>query len=326
VKHELPTEFTTFEIPADLHGQRLDRALVRLLPGVSRTRLQELIRDGGVRLAGECVTRPAQEVETGQQLAVVPRERSRVRPGGPAGAELVVLHEDEHLAVVDKPPGMVAHPSSVVRGGTVSELAVRRYGELPAPQGEDRPGIVHRLDADTSGVMLIARTAAAADGLMESFRERAVEKTYLALVYGDPRFDSDWIEQPIGRASERSDRMGVVEEGEGLEAVTFYTVRERFGVAALVEARPKTGRTHQIRVHLAWIDHPVLADSLYRRQRGAVQRLPEGAPPLGRHALHAQHIALTHPVTGARLDVEAPLPRDMDAVLAWLRASRADEA
>ena len=192
-------------VPPALDGERLDRGLVRLLRGqLSRTRIQELIQDGGVRVDGAPAERAAQILERGQEIELHHVPRSRQRPGGPAGAELAVLFEDEHLAVVEKPAGQLAHPTTVVTGGTVSELAVERWGALPAPQGDDRPGIVHRLDADTSGLMVLARGEPAAERLVAAFRERAVEKSYLALVHGEPRFDSDWITARIGRASGRS--------------------------------------------------------------------------------------------------------------------------
>jgi 23S rRNA pseudouridine1911/1915/1917 synthase len=306
----------SFVVPSELTGERLDRALVGLLEGaVTRSRVQELIRDGAVRIDGVPSSRAAQSVEAGQTIEIVAVPRARERSGGPAGAELVLVFEDEHLAVVDKPAGQLAHPTDVVRGGTVSELAVERFGPLPAPQGEDRPGIVHRLDADTSGLLVLARSPAAAEALVTAFRERAVEKRYLALVHGDPRFDSDWISTPIGRASGRSDRMSI--QAEGRAAETFYRVLERFGRFALLECQPKTGRTHQIRVHLASIGHPLVGDRIYP---GRVRvPLPPDAPEPGRHFLHATGLAFAHPVTGRALAFESAPPADFQAWLEWLR-------
>lgn len=305
--------------PAELRGLRLDQALCELLGGVSRTRIQELIKDGGVRVDGEIVLRPAHRLEEARALELVPVQRSRQRPGAAPGAVFQVLHEDEHLVAIAKPPGMVSHPSSTVRGSTVAELAAERWGALPSIQGEGRPGIVHRLDAETSGVMLLARTDAAAEGLLAAFRQRRVEKTYLALVFGEPRFDADWITTPVGRAPGRPDRISVLEPGEGLEAETYYETRERLAGYALVAAMPKTGRTHQIRVHLASIDHPLIGERLYRGRRGLSLQLPPKAPALQRHALHAAALAFSHPVTGAPLRVEAPLWEDMARLLGWLR-------
>jgi len=307
----------SFVVPAEFSGERLDRALVALSSGaLSRTRICELIRDGGVHVDGQPADRAARLVVPGERIELLEVKRSRERAGGPAGATLVVLHEDEHLAVIDKPAGQLTHPTTVVRGGTVSELAVERWGELPAPQGDDRPGIVHRLDSDTSGLVVIARSAPAAERLVELFRERAVEKRYLALVHGAPRFDSDWIESPIGR-SPRADRMCVMPAGEGKPAATFYQVRERFTDFAFLECRPRTGRTHQIRVHLASIELPLLGDRVYP---GRVRRpIPRGSPPLERHLLHAAGLRFAHPITGDALELESPLPADFEAWLEWLR-------
>jgi 23S rRNA pseudouridine1911/1915/1917 synthase len=312
----------TFAVPAALAGERLDRALVELLDGsLSRTRVQELIQDGGVWIDGAPAERAAQLLEAGQRIELRDVPRSRERPGGPADGELRVLHEDEHLLVIDKPAGQLAHPTTVVRGGTVSELVVRRYGALPAPQGADRPGIVHRLDADTSGLLVLARSDVAAARLVAAFRERAVEKRYLALVHGEPRFDSDWISAPIARSSRRSDRMQVVPEGEGREAETFYRVLERFPRFALLECRPTTGRTHQIRVHLASIEHPIVGDRVYAGR--ARPPLPCAAPPLARQLLHASGLRLAHPVSGAELALESPPPADFRRWLEWLRVQGA---
>ena len=308
-----------FSVKAHQAGERLDLVLVECMKGkLSRTRVQELIQDGGVSVDGAPAERPAQLLEEGQVLELREVERSRQRPGGPEGGELVVLYEDEHLAVCDKPAGQLAHPTTVVGGGTLSELAVARWGKLPSPQGKDRPGIVHRLDADTSGLIVVAKSAAAAEPLVEAFRARTVEKRYLALVAGEPRFDSDWIRAPLGRAQRRSDRVMVLPEGEGREAETFYTVKERFAGFALVECRPRTGRTHQIRVHLAHIELAIVGDRLYAARKR--RPLPADAPPVERHLLHAAGLAFDHPVTGQRLELESPPPADFRAWLEWLRA------
>jgi len=304
-------------------GQRLDRALARYWPDVSRTRFLELVRDGGVRVDGQTIRRASLRLEEGMRIELLEVPRSRIRSGAATGEdEPRVVFEDEALVVVDKPAGMVTHPSTVVRGATLSEWAAERYGTLPTLQGEDRPGIVHRLDADTTGLCVLARTDAAAQALLDAFRGRRVEKRYLALVHGVPRFDSDWIEAPIGRLPKRPDRMSVVEPGKegGREAATFYETVERHSGSALVTCAPRTGRTHQIRVHLAWIDHPLIGDRVYRGARGLSLRLPSGTPELGRHALHASELAFAHPVTGERLTLSAPPPDDFEALRAFLSA------
>jgi 23S rRNA pseudouridine1911/1915/1917 synthase len=310
-------ESARLRVPSELSGMRLDVALVRLLPRLSRTRIQELVKDGGVFLGGERATRSAEPVEAGQTIELRPVARGRARRGGPPGGALTVLFEDEHLVAIDKPPHQVVHPSSIVRGGTVSELALARWGALPALQGEDRPGIVHRLDAETSGVMVLAKSEVAAAALLRQFREREVEKTYVAIVLGVPRFDNDWIDLPLGRSPRRPDRVSVMAEGEGRPAQTHYRTIERYEAFALLECRPRTGRTHQIRVHLAAIDHPIVGDRVYPG-RGA-RPYPAEAPPPQRHALHAAELALAHPVTGERLSFTAPLPPDLTRLRDWLR-------
>jgi len=306
----------SFRVSPDLAGERIDRALVELLEGtLSRTRVQELIQDGAVSVDGVPTDRPALLLELDQEIALREVPRSRRRAGGPPDGELSIVFEDEDLVVIDKPAGTLAHPTTVVVGGTVSELAVARWGSLPAPQGEDRPGIVHRLDSDTSGLMILAKSAPAAEALVSAFREREVEKRYQAIVHGEPRFDADWIETPIGR---RRERMCTLPEGEGQPAATFYQVKERFGDFALLECRPKTGRTHQIRVHLSSIEHPLVGDRIYP---GRVRRpLPAGAPRPERHLLHASGLSFVHPVSGEALAFESPLPAEFQAWLDWLRA------
>ena len=310
-------------VPERWAGARLDRALTDLLGGLSRVRVQELIHDGGVRVEGEPIAKPSHLLETGWTIEILAVARSRERTGGDEEGPLDVVHEDEHLVVIDKAAGVVAHPSTIVRGGTVSERAVAQFGPLPSPQGEDRPGIVHRLDADTSGLLVLARTEEAAEALMEAFRERRVEKRYLALVFGAPRFDSDWIDASIGRARGRPDRMSVTaDEDGGREAHTFYETQERFPGFGFVACRPTTGRTHQIRVHMASIEHPLVGDRVYRGRKGLSREVPRGAPKVTRHMLHAAGLAFDHPVTGERLSLEAPLPQDFEAWLAFLRRAR----
>ncbi len=309
----------TYIVPPELDGERLDRALTELVEGVSRSRLQELIKDGGVAVEGERCERLSVAVETGWRIELSEVPRSRMRSGS-GDQDLTMLFEDEHLLVVDKPAGMVVHPATVVRGGTVSERLDERYGPLPRVQGDDRPGIVHRLDADTSGLLVVARTEATAHALVEAFAERRVEKEYEAIVFGQPRFDSDWIETPMARAPGRPDRMSVVAPGEGREARTFYETVARFEAFGHLRLKPVTGRTHQLRVHLASIDHPLVGDRVYRGRRGLSRHVPREAPSLQRHALHARRLSFDHPATGERVTFEAPLAQDFAAFLAWLEA------
>ncbi len=308
-----------------MRGKRLDQALAELAGSFSRTALQRLIRSGAVRLDGTVVDRPGTRIETRGKVEIELEAPARDAGTGTAGAagELRVVHEDEHLLVVDKPAGMLTHGTSATRDArtedSAADLAVARHGPLPSLYGDDRPGIVHRLDRDTSGLLLLGRTLEALEALQAAFRSRAVEKTYLAIVLGAPRFDSEWIEKPLGRRPGQRDRISVTAEGQGRPAATFYEVRERFGDQfALLAVFPKTGRTHQVRVHLASIDMPLLGEKLYvpRRLQG---KLPKNAPKIARQALHAQALAFAHPVTGEALRFESPLPEDMAAVLDELR-------
>lgn len=308
------------QVPAEHDGERLDRVLTDLVESASRARVQEWIKGGHVSVDGEAVRKPRHGVKTGTQLVVdlpsVPEEDMRRDPG----LGLTVVHEDEAFCVIDKPAGIVAHKNRAHQTGSVSDLAVERWGPLPSFEDADRPGIVHRLDRDTSGLMVLARTQAALDDLRRQFAERVVEKTYLALVYGNPRFDSDWIEAPIGLDPKGRDRRSVVEEGQGKTASTFYETKQRFGDLALVACYPKTGRTHQIRVHLLHIGHPVWCDGLYKPRSGRPVNLPAEAPVIERQALHAHALKLNHPVTKEPVEFTSPLPPDFAALVEWLAA------
>lgn len=315
------------EVPRDLDGRRLDQVLVRGLGDVSRERFKELIQDGRVEVDGEVQTRPSTAVAAGAVVEVTLALRDRTRPGSEAGSAYELLHEDEEILVVAKPAGMVVHPSERVRGGTLSELLAQRYPGLPSPQGEDRPGIVHRLDAETSGVPVVARTAAAGDELKRQFAAREVHKVYAAVVYGEPRFDSDYVTAPLGRAK-GSERVAILSEDEGgRPAETFYRTLERLGAGSYLECEPRTGRTHQIRVHLESIGHPVVGDKLYRGKREL--RLSTGGKGKSvklaaeRHLLHARRLTFAHPATGDEVTFEAPLPDDMTTLLDRLRAAHA---
>ncbi len=308
-------------VPTELDAVRLDRVLGELIPDHSRGRLRELVEDGRVQVNGEVVKRPATNVEAGQLLTVDMIFRDRTRPGSLPGSELDLLHEDEHLLVLVKPAGMVVHPSSVVRGGTLSELVEERWGRLPELSGNHRPGIVHRLDADTSGVIVVARTQACGENLMQQFRERTVEKRYLALVHGDPRFDSEWIDAPLGRHPRHPDRVAVLRSEGGKAAETYYEVLERFGILAVLGCKPTTGRTHQIRVHLSSVGLPVIGDRVYTSRKSVVAPWPDELPQMTRHALHAQRLAFTHPATGERVQYESEMPADMRELCELLRKS-----
>lgn len=312
-----------FPVPAGALGQRLDQVLVGLVDGWSRSRLQDLIKAGKVRLAGAVVTKPgAILVESGEievDLAPSPEAEGPALPG----LDLQILFEDEHLIVVDKPAGMLTHGREDRVEASVAEIAERRFGPLPSLYGPARPGIVHRLDRETSGVLLIGRSEAALAELKRQFQAREVEKTYLAVVHGSPRFDTDWIEGHLGRTAKHRDRISVVKEGEGRYASTYYETRERFREFARLDVFPKTGRTHQVRVHLASIGLPLVGEKLYLPRRSRPKPLPPEAPRIERQALHARALAFKHPATGEPTRFEAPEPADIHVLLEWLRANRA---
>lgn len=302
-------------------GCRLDVFLARQPEVGSRSQAKAMIVSGLVGVDGTRCKAGA-SLDAGQLVTFcLPPEPEPVTPEIGPLPELRILHEDAFLVVIDKPPGITVHPPDRARGGDapcITDLAVARWSSLPTVAGEDRPGIVHRLDKDTSGVMVLARTEEAFHFLQSQFKARTVTKEYRAICFGDPRFDSDFVEGNIAVDSRRGDRMAVVREG-GKEASTYWEVIERFGDLCYVRCLPKSGRTHQIRVHMASIGHPVVSDRLYSAHRRTV-RLPLGAPDPGRHALHAWGIELLHPRTHEPVKFDAPLPDDIEKLLRWLRA------
>ena len=307
-----------FRVPKAAAGERLDLVLVARYEDLSRSRLQQWIRAGRVIVEGEPCLRPGTMVEEGMDVRIdAPTPVDAVEQAARA-ERLVVLFEDAQLVVLDKPAGLLVHPGAGGRQDTLAQLADARFGPLPGPEDTIRPGIVHRLDQDTSGVIVLARDEETLAALQSEFRERRVQKTYVALVHGDPRFDSDWLETPIGPDARRPGRFKVVAEGEGREAATFYETTERFGDFALLTVSPKTGRTHQIRVHLGSIGHPIVGDAHYR-SKAARTRLPQAAPAMERQALHASRLAFAHPKTEEQLEFVSPLPTDMTRLLEWLR-------
>jgi 23S rRNA pseudouridine1911/1915/1917 synthase len=311
--------------PADA-GSRLDAFLARVLPGQSRSFLTRVIDRGSVRVDG-VAARPAHRLKAGAVVRFTVPEPPRA---GPAAEEipLTFLHVDAWMAAVDKPAGMVVHPAKGNWKGTLAgalKWHLEREGEtgLSTAGGPTRPGIVHRLDRDTSGVIVVARTEEAHHALARQFERRSVEKTYLAIVQGRPQLDRDEIDLPIGIHPYQRERMAVRRDHPtSRAAVTRYEVVERFRGAALVRVAPRTGRTHQIRVHLAAIGCPVLCDGLYSGRtlvEPPVLGLPPGPPLLGRQALHAASLVIDHPASGVRTSFAAPLPADLEGVLAALR-------
>jgi len=289
-----------FAVPAGAGGLRLDRFLAPLLADFSRSSLQRLIRRGVVQVNG-APGRPAARLRAGDRVAV---DVPAILPPSVAAQDLPlnVLLEEDTFVVLDKQSGIAVHPGRGRPDGTLANAIAFRYGTLDLGGEAHRPGIVHRLDLETSGVMVVARTERAHAALALAFKERRVEKEYRAFVDGNPAFDDDEIDLPLGRDLVHPTRMAVRFDG-GRPAQTAVTVLRRFRAAAEVACRPRTGRTHQIRVHLASRGHPLLGDTMYGAARG-------GATVAPRLMLHAWRLVFPHPVTGAPVAVEAPLPAD----------------
>ncbi|HYZ90557.1 MAG TPA: RluA family pseudouridine synthase [Myxococcales bacterium] len=305
-------------------GTRLDRFLAARLPELSRSRVQQLIEEQAVRVAGHAA-KASLRPPVGTEIEV------RVRTARPAelvaqSLDLPTLYEDQHLIVIDKPAGMAVHPGAGISSGTVVHGLLHQVGDLAGIGGELRPGIVHRLDKDTSGCLVVAKTERALRGLQAEFKSRRVDKRYQALVHGAPR-DEGELDTAYGRHPKDRKRFSSKLK-EGRRAVTRWRVLERGPGVALVEVQLMTGRTHQIRAHFADAGFPLLGDVLYGGRRRE-SRMPEDAPArraagaIGRQALHAAVLAFTHPITGAPLRCEAPLPADFRAALRELGMSSA---
>jgi 23S rRNA pseudouridine1911/1915/1917 synthase len=308
-------------------GCRLDVFLARQFPEFSRSLVRRAIDAGGVTVLGKSL-KAGQRLKGGEQLSIVLPELPRAGPV-PEDIPLEILFEDEHLAAINKPPGMVVHPAKGHWSGTLTAALAFHFQQLSGAGGASRPGIVHRLDRDTSGVLVVAKTDAAHYALAEQFAGRTVEKEYFAIVVGAPELDRDVIDLPIGAHPYQREKMAIRRDHvTSRPAQTKYEVVERFDGFAAVRVTPKTGRTHQIRVHLAAIGCPVLCDKQYGGRaeitRGELQRRPDDHEMLlARQALHARRLSLRHPTTGAELCFEAPVPGDLSAVLAELRTFRA---
>src|SRR5947207_11616921 len=291
------------ELKPDEAGKRLDLVLHQRFPQYSRARLQDWIKDGRVRVNGEA-RRASYLVRSGEAVDVEPAGPAPLH-AAPEEIPLTVLYEDPDLVAIDKPAGMVVHAGAGVHSGTLVNALLHRFGSLSRAAGELRPGIVHRLDRYTSGVLLVAKNDAAHQRLAEQFASRKVEKTYLALVHGNIKQERERIEKPITRDPKQRVRM-TARLASGRAAWSEYRVLRRFEGFTLLEVRIGTGRTHQIRVHLASIGHPVVGDRLY------------GAPAAatGRFFLHAASIRFEQPSTGEPVEVSAPLPPELEA---WIQ-------
>ena len=307
-------------------GERLDAFLALHKPEVSRSAFERLIEEGCVTVDG-APSKPAHKVKAGEvvRYSIPPPKPACILP---EELPLDIVYEDEDLIVINKPKGMVVHPAPGAPAGTLVNALLAHCKGLAAIGGVERPGIVHRLDKDTSGLIVVAKTDAAHHALQEQIQARTAERKYLALVWGDPRFEEAVVDAPIGRHPVDRKKMAVIESPQykSRAAVTDFKVLERFGPMTLMEAKLRTGRTHQVRVHAAYAGHPVVGDPVYlgnrRLQSGrkefvsAVNRLIGG---LRGQALHAYYLTFDHPRTGCRMEFTAPMPEEMDALVTFLR-------
>jgi 23S rRNA pseudouridine1911/1915/1917 synthase len=288
-------------------GLRLDAALARLFPEHSRSRLQAWMKEGRVTVDGAAAD-AKRKVYGGEQVRVDVVTSVAETAHQAEAIALPIVYEDEHLLVIDKPAGLVVHPGSGNWSGTMMNALLHhapRLAEVP------RAGIVHRLDKDTSGLLVVAKTLTAQTDLVRQLQARSVKRHYLALVHGDVAMPGS-VDAPIGRHPVQRTKMAIAKRGgSGRDARTHYAPRERFSAATLVECRLETGRTHQIRVHMASIAHPLVGDPVYGKRKSVNARL-DAFP---RQALHAWRLALVHPATGAEMSWESPLPADFSALL-----------
>jgi 23S rRNA pseudouridine1911/1915/1917 synthase len=295
-------------------GWRLDRALAAAVPTLSRERLKSLIRSGAVEASGDAVRDPAAKVK-GDELLRVAVPEPQPAHNEAQDIPLTIVLEDEHLLVVDKPAGLVVHPAAGNFDGTlVNALLHHCAGNLSGIGGVARPGIVHRIDKDTSGLLVVAKTDVAHEGLAKQFAAHSVDRRYLAIVSGVPKASEGVVDAPLARSAANRKKIAIVEAkdqgGRGKRAVTHWRRLQLLNAAALVECRLETGRTHQVRVHMASIGHPLIGDPVYGRAGKSHGKLLNS---LGfkRQALHAAELGFTHPVTRHRLSFSSAMPADM---------------
>jgi 23S rRNA pseudouridine1911/1915/1917 synthase len=291
-------------------GWRLDRALAAAVPTLSRERLKALIRSGAVEAEGQAVRDPALKVRGEEALRLAMPEPAPAH-NEPQNIPLTIVFEDEHLLVVDKPAGLVVHPAAGNLDGTlVNALLHHCAGQLSGIGGVARPGIVHRIDKDTSGLLVIAKTDVAHDGLAKQFAAHSIGRRYLAIVNGVPKATLGTVDAPLARSATNRKKIAIVEGKRGKRAVTHWKRLTMLNDAALVECRLETGRTHQVRVHMASIGHPLVGDPVYGRAGKTHGKILKELQ-FHRQALHAAELDFTHPVTKLRLSFASPMPPDM---------------
>ena len=305
-------------VPESADGWRLDRALAAALPDVSRERIKALMAEGAVTSGGVAVRDPAVKARAGAAFEIA------VPAAAPAEAQaqdipLVIAYEDEHLIVVDKPAGLVVHPAAGNLDGTlVNALLHHCAGQLSGIGGVARPGIVHRIDKDTSGLIVAAKHDRAHEGLARQFAAHSIDRRYKAIVAGVPLRLSGTVDAPLARSPADRKKMAIVEAPHARRAVTHWTLESKLREAALVECRLETGRTHQVRVHMMSIGHPLLGDPVYgRARRGHATLL--GTLGFSRQALHAAHLGFVHPVTSQTIALQSSIPDDMQRLFSELR-------
>lgn len=303
------TEPVRLTVPEACSGRRLDQVLAELLPEHSRNRLQGWVRDGCVQVDGKVEAEPKRKVMGGEVLLVAEPEDARLLPDQPEDIPLDVVYEDDTLLVINKPAGLVVHPGSGNWSGTLMNALLHH---VPGIEAVPRAGIVHRLDKDTSGLMVVAKTLEAQTDLVRQLQARTVRRVYLALAAGAMKHEGT-VNEPIGRHPSQRIKMAIVPENRGGKpAVTNIRILEAFTYTTFVECSLETGRTHQIRVHMAAIHHPLVGDQVYGKHN---PKLPE----FHRQALHATRLGLVHPLTGLKMQWEVPLPEDMRDLLDHVR-------
>lgn len=304
-------------VPPVEAGARLDAYLASQIEGWSRARLQQLIEDEDV-LVNRRPAKSSQKLHAGDEieveLIISPAESFTPEP-----IPLDIVHEDSDVVVVNKPAGLVVHPAAGIQSGTLANALSYHFDQLSQNAGATRPGIVHRLDKNTSGLLVVAKNETAHENLAAQFRSREVFKSYIALVHGIVQQESGQIDRPIARDPRNRTRMAVVQAGRA--ALSRYRVKRRYESFTLMDVELKTGRTHQIRVHLAWLKHPVVGDDVYGGGRDNAIRNPKikaSIRKLGRHFLHAEQLAFRHPTTDKLMEFKAPLPVELNEVIADL--------
>jgi 23S rRNA pseudouridine1911/1915/1917 synthase len=327
MRQPAPLETRELAVTPEMAGQRLDKVLASAFPDMSRARLQQIIRDGGLDIGGTACADLSRKLQEGLHLTLRVPEPLPATPA-PQAIPLTVIYEDAHLIVIDKPAKLVVHPAAGHEDGTLVNALIAHCGEtLSGIGGVKRPGIVHRLDKDTTGLLVVAKTDQAHQGLAAQFADHGrtgpLERAYLAIVWGVPNRPHGTIDAAIDRSVRAREKMTVVAQGRGRQAITHFTLLEQFRpagtdatVASLIRCELETGRTHQIRVHLAHIGHPLLGDPLYgtgfiTKARQLSPGAQEALGDLGRQALHAAVLGFEHPVTKAHMQFERTWPEDL---------------